>query len=400
MSRPRVSLLRCPASASEAEITARTEEAIAHVGGLRERLAGMRRLVLKPNIGIDRVRLTQGRQTELTEPAVTEGTIRAIRAVSDAEILIGDAPTDDTAQELYEKLGYFALCRRYPNVRMVDFGRGPFVEVEVPGRPLQFRKYWLNEELASCDGCVTVAKMKAHQSLGCTLSIKNLFGLTPWRVYGQPRVYLHDRLIRLPRVQVDLALYFQPSLCVVDGIMTSNHGEWHGEPIETGVLLAGDNCVSTDSVGMQVMGFRPLGDYPDHPHWYRRNSIRLAHDAGLGVADPDGIEVLGEDPAFVGQTFEVKPYGEGNAARRSELAAGRRCVAHYLENQERYLEQYPNRYLTFRGGELLWDAPDVKSVQALEKERTTDWRDAPQFTVRVLPQAQEVERFDVYAEDL
>src|SRR5947209_17075543 len=101
-----VGLLRCPAAASDAEIMARTEESIALAGGLRERFAGKRKILLKPNIGIDRVRLTQGRQTELTEPAVVEGTLRALREVTDAEIVIGDAPTDDSAAPLYEKLGY------------------------------------------------------------------------------------------------------------------------------------------------------------------------------------------------------------------------------------------------------------------------------------------------------
>jgi len=397
MSMPKVALLRCPAATSEEAITARTQQAVAVVGGLRERFAGRRKILIKPNIGIDRVRLTQGRQTELTEPAVVEGVIRALREVTEAEIIIGDAPTDDTADALYDKLGYTQMAARYPGVRMVDFGRGPFVEVEVPGEPLQFSRYWLHHELAEADACVSVAKMKAHRSLGCTLCIKNLFGLTPWRIYGQPRVYLHDRLIRLPRVQVDLTRYFAPSLCVVDGIMTANHGEWHGTPVETGVLLAGDNAVSTDSVGMQVMGFNPLGDYPDHPHWYRRNSILLAHQAGLGIADPAGIEVLGEDPAAVRQPFEVQPYGEGNTAREQELRAGLRCVEEYQEHRERYVEQYPGRYLTFRDGELLWDAPDMLTTQRLEKERAGDWKEAPQFTIRALPLAQEIERLQSYA---
>lgn len=397
MTKPRVALLRCAARSSEAEITARTEEAVGMVGGLRERFAGKRKIVIKPNIGIDRVRLTEGRQTELTEPAVVEGVIRALREVTDAEIIIGDAPTDDSASVLYEKMGYFAMAARYPNVRMVDFGAGPFVEVEVPGEALQFRRYWLHHELAEADACVSAAKMKAHVSLGCTLCIKNLFGLTPWRIYGQPRVYLHDRLIRLPRVQVDLTAFFKPSLCVVDGIMTANHGEWHGSPIETGVLLAGDNAVSTDSVGMQVMGFNPLGDYPDHPHWYRRNSILLAHQAGLGMAEPSGIEVLGEEPAAVHQAFEVKPYGEGNTAREQELAAGIRCVEEYEEHRDRYVDQYLGRFLTFRNGELLWDTDDMLATQALEKERITDWKEAPQFTIRVVPAAEEIERLETYA---
>jgi uncharacterized protein (DUF362 family) len=366
------------------------------VGDLRERFAGKRKILLKPNIGIDRVRLTNGRQTELTEPAVTEGVIRALREVTDAEILVGDAPTDDSAAALYEKLGYPAMAARYPGVRMVDFGRGPFVQVEVPGEPLQFARYWLHHELAEVDACVSVAKMKAHRSLGCTLCIKNLFGLTPWRIYGQPRVYLHDRLIRLPRVLVDLAMLFRPALCVVDGIMTANHGEWHGTPVETGVLLAGDNVVATDSVGMQVMGFDPLGDYPAHPHWYRRNSIRLAHEAGLGSADPSQIEVVGEDPAGVHQTFAVEPYGEGNAAREQELAAGRRCVEEYLEQRDRYVQEFAGCYLTFRDGRLLWDTPDMLAAQRLERERISDWKEAPQFTIRAVAPEYEGERLEAY----
>src|SRR5579862_2292091 len=132
MTKPRVALLKCGARASEAEITDRTYDAVAQVGGLRERFAGKRKIVLKPNIGIDRIRVTNGRQTELTEPAVVDGILRSLREVTDAEIIIGDAPTDDCADSLYTRLGYYEMAARYPNVRMVDFGKGPFVEVEVP----------------------------------------------------------------------------------------------------------------------------------------------------------------------------------------------------------------------------------------------------------------------------
>jgi uncharacterized protein (DUF362 family) len=124
MNKPRVALLRCPSTTTEAAIVDRTCEAVALVGGLRERFAGKRKILIKPNIGIDRVRLTNGRQTELTEPAVVEGVIRSLREVSDAEIVIGDAPTDDSAEALYARLGYTAMAERYPSVRMVDFGQG------------------------------------------------------------------------------------------------------------------------------------------------------------------------------------------------------------------------------------------------------------------------------------
>ena len=62
-----------------------------------------------------------------------------------------------------------------------------------------------------------------------------------------------------------------------------------------------------------------------------------------------------------------------------------------------YVEQYPGRYLTFRGGELLWDAADMAETQRLEKERIHDWKEAPQLTIRAVPAAQEPERLEVYA---
>jgi len=388
---------RCPASASEEEIIRATRETIAAAADLRPLFEEKRRIVIKPNIGIDRVRLTGGRQTELTEPAVVEGVIAAIREVTQAEVLVGDAPTDDTAPELYAKLGYPEIASRYPNVRLVDFGRPPFVTVAVPGEPLQFSHYRLNRELAEADSVVSVAKMKAHVSLGCTLSIKNLFGLTPCRIYGYPRHYLHDRLIRLPRVLVDLAQLFNPTLCVVDGIMTANHGEWRGTPVETGVILAGTNPVAVDSTGMQVMGFNPLGDYPDHPHWYRRNSILLAHQAGLGSADPREITVVGVQPDEVRRPFEVKPYGEGAEHRRAELAAGVRCVEEYQARRDHYVDRFAGRYLSFRDGGLLWDAPDVATLQEWEKERCSDWRTQPHLNIKAVPAKEEWENLSVYA---
>lgn len=396
MTQSRVSIVRCPAAASEEQIIERTREAIAAVGGLAERLRGKKKILVKPNIGVDRVVLTKGRQTELTEPAVVEGVIQSIREVSDAEILVGECPHAAPGVDLYDKLGYRQRLAPYEGVRLVDFGEPPYTEVPVPGAALQFTHYWLNAQLAEVDAAVSVAKMKAHLSMGCTLTIKNLFGLAPTNVYGQPRRYLHDRLIRLPRVLVDLASIFNPVLNVIDGIVTANHSEWRGEAIETGVILAGDNCVSTDAAGMLVMGFDPLGDYPNHPHWYRHNSIKLAHDAGLGVADPSGITLLGVDPEEVRQPFEVKPYGEGTQHRQSELLDGARCVEAYLEGRDRFVEEYQDRYLAFRDGKLLWDAESIHESTRIEQERGKDWRDAPLFTVEATPPAEERELFDAY----
>jgi uncharacterized protein (DUF362 family) len=392
-----VHIERCPAAATEAEVMARTEAAIGRLGGLERLFAGKRKVLVKPNAGTDRIVLTRGRQTELTEPAVVEAVVRAVRAACDAEILVGDAPTRGEGHALYEQLGYPERMARIPGVRMVDFGEGPYVTVPVPGNSLQFAGYQLHRELAEVDACVSVAKMKAHRSMGCTLCIKNLFGLAPPAVYGRPRVYLHDRLVRLPRVLVDLAALFKPCLNVVDAIMTANHGEWRGTPVETGVLIAGDNVVSTDAVGMRVMGFDPLNDYPNHPHWYRRNAVKLAHEIGLGPADAGSYDLTGVSPEAVAQPFEVQSYGAGAAAREAELREGAACVAHYRERREEYVADHEGELLAFRAETLLWAAPDIHTHMAREKEGGGDYRTAPLFVIRAVPEAQEIERLESYA---
>ncbi|MDQ3813733.1 MAG: DUF362 domain-containing protein [Armatimonadota bacterium] len=391
-----MSLQRCAPEASDAEVVRQTEEAIAQLGDYGQGFKDARTIAMKINAGIHRVVLNHGKQTELTDPAVVEGTIRALRAVTDAEILVGDASTDGGATELYEKLGLPKRLSRYPNVRLVDFNSSELVEVEVSHADPMFRRYMLPREVAEADAVVSVAKMKAHASMGCTLCIKNLFGWMPTSVYGAPRMYLHDRLIRLPRVLSDLAQLLRPSLNVIDGIVALDKREWGGEVLCPGVIVAGTNIVATDSVAARVMDFDPNGDYPDHPFLYRRNALKLAAEARLGPNRAAEIEVLGPTPEDVVTRFTVDPY-RGDTHRDEQLQRGAECVASYQEQQSEFAAQFGGRYLALFDGEVLWDGPDMKTMQRLEKESGRDWKSAPQFVVRCVPPQEEIERFDWYA---
>ncbi len=394
--RARVNLTACPAGTPDAEVVAATEQAILGLPDFGKGLEGRRKIAMKVNAGVARFTLTRGHQTELTDPAVVEGVVRALRRVTDAEILVGDDPTQDPAEEVYGSLGLPERLAPYPGVRLVDFGRPPFVEVPVPGEPLMFSRYWLHAELASADAFASVAKMKAHRALGCTLCIKNLFGWIPSEVYGRPRNYLHDGLIRLPRVIADLASLFRPALNVVDGVVAASHGEWHGMPVEPGVILAGTNAVATDSVGARVMGFDPRADFPTWPFLYRTNAIRLAAAAGLGPSDPDSIEVLGVPVETVRQEFTVASYGGSTEEREEELRRGALCVRRYRERRDWFLDRFPGRLVALKDGQVLWDAADMPEHQRMARQ-IRDYRERPQFVVRVVPEHAETENLDAYA---
>jgi uncharacterized protein (DUF362 family) len=388
----------CPPSADDETIVIRTEETIARLSHWEKPFRAARSIAVKINAGVDRVIYTQGRQTELTEPAVIEGTIRALRAVTDSPIIVGDAATDGNSWEVYEKLGLPQRLSRYANVRLFDFNSSVLVEAKMRHANPMFKRYWLPREIVEADAIVSVAKMKAHSALGCTLSIKNLFGWMPTSVYGAPRMYLHDRLIRLPRVLSDLAQHLRPALNVVDGIVAASKTEWGGDALTPGVLLAGTNSVATDSIGACVMGFDPTSDYPDYPFFYRRNVIKLAAEAGLGPNRREQIEVLGTEPESVVTPFEVQRYS-GNTQRPEQLRRGAACVESYVSQQAELATQYAGRYLALDDSQVLWDAPDFRALKRLLQQSGRTWHNAPQLLVHCLPPQDEVENFPLYTHE-
>jgi uncharacterized protein (DUF362 family) len=396
--RHRVSVVKCASTALDEEVVRRTMDAIEMIGDYGAGLRGARKLAIKINAGINRVVLTDGKQTELTEPAVVEGAIRSIRKVTDAEIVIGDAPTDGSSADLYSALGYTERLSKYPGVRLIDFAEDTMVKVPMAHSGGMFSSYMLPKQLAEADAFVSLAKMKAHVSVGCTLSIKNLFGWLPTSIYGAPRHYLHDRLIRLPRVLADLARHFKPCLNVIDGIVATNSSEWHGTPMRPGVIIAGTNSVATDSVGARVMGFDPGGDYPDHPYFYRRNVIKLAAELGVGPNRAEEIEVVGSGIDGHCEPFHVNRY-EGDTNRSEQLRHGSACVENYIAQQENLADRYYGRYLALFDGGVLWDGADMNTMQRLERESGRDWQNVPQFVVRCVPLADETERMRWYRVD-
>jgi uncharacterized protein (DUF362 family) len=396
--REQVSLVRCASTLSDEAVVTQTLAAIQQLDDYGKGLRKARTIAVKINAGVHRLTLTDGKQTELTEPALVEGAIRAIREVTHAPILIGDATTDGDSTGLYAQLGYPERLARYPRVRLVDFSRSELVEVSMRHPQPMFRTYWLPRELAEADAFVSLSKMKAHTSLGYTLCIKNLFGWMPMAVYGAPRSYLHDRLIRLPRVLADMAQWMRPCLNVVDGIVAANKSEWGGSALRPGMILAGTNCVATDSVGARVMGFDPDEDYPNHPHFYRRNAIKLAAQQGLGPHKMADIDILGPAPEGWCEPFRVERY-QGDTRRDDQLERGAACVAGYRQQQQKLAKTHRGQYLALFDGQVVQQAADMQGILTWEKSSGRDWQSAPQFVVRCLPVEEEVEQMDWYAKE-
>jgi uncharacterized protein (DUF362 family) len=184
---------------------------------------------------------------------------------------------------------------------------------------LIYENFKFNAVLDNVDAFISVPKMKCHSTMGVTLSMKNLIGLGPSKVYhgAKPddpgKFAFHtgpddqeDPKKRLPRVIVDLNRARPIHLALVDGITTTDGGEgpWCDTHFQTPhVLIAGKNPLATDAVAAAVMGFDPTAEYPNVPFVNADNYMNIARSVGLGTNRLEEIEVKGVSIDAVRQKF-------------------------------------------------------------------------------------------------
>jgi hypothetical protein len=135
--------------------------------------------------------------------------------------------------------------------------------------------------------------VKTHGHAITTGSIKNSFGGLLKEVRHYAHKYMHEVLVDLMTMQREL----HPGIfTVMDGTVCGNGaGPRTMVPVIGNVLLAGADSVAIDAIAARIMGFDPMAI----PY------LRMCHERGLGVADPPGIELAGDDIADLNLHFEV-----------------------------------------------------------------------------------------------
>ncbi len=125
--------------------------------------------------------------------------------------------------------------------------------------------------------------IKTHGHAVTTGSIKNSFGGLLKEVRHYAHKYMHEVLVDLLLMQREL----HPGIfTAMDGTVCGNGaGPRTMLPVVGNVILAGADSVAIDAVAARIMGFDPMG-IP---------FLRMCHERGLGVAEPSGIELVGDD---------------------------------------------------------------------------------------------------------
>lgn len=164
--------------------------------------------------------------------------------------------------------------------------------------------------------------VKTHVFTTITGAMKNAFGGLLHRNRHWTHAVIHDTLVDLLTIQQDI----HPGIfAVMDGTFAGDGPgpramRWH----EKNILLASADQVAIDAVSAKLQGFDPLS----------LRFIRKSHEMGLGVGDPNQIEIVG---------YNIENEAPWDFKREDTLASrGQHMIYHGpLKPFEKFLLQSP-----------------------------------------------------------
>lgn len=234
-----------------------------------------RRVVIKPNFVSSTIALASSHVEQM------RGILEHFAGYYSGKFIIAEASAENTL-EAFENFGYHALVKEY-GVRLVDLNVGPFEKLIIRDRagkelPVGVASLLLDRE----NFVVSAARLKTHDTVVVALSIKNL---VMGGIRRADKKLMHQGFRQINLNIADLAMRLWPSLSVIDGIKgMEGEGPIRGSPVDSGIVISSIDPLAADRVACEAMGvdFSKVG------------YLRYCAERGLGEADLQGIEVVGE----------------------------------------------------------------------------------------------------------
>jgi uncharacterized protein (DUF362 family) len=219
--------------------------AVEAVGGMGAFVKRGERVVIKPNIGWNRL----PEQAANTNPEVVAEVVRLVVAAGASRVWVTDVSVN-TAEQCFARSG-IEKAAGAAGATVVKPDSTAFREVDVSGKLLHVGDVLY--PFVDADRVINVPLVKQHGLSGATMAMKNWYG-----VLGGQRVKLHQN-IHLSIV--DLALMMKPTLTVLDAtrILLAN-GPTGGSLAD--VKQLDTIAVSTDEVALDAFGAGLLGLAP------------------------------------------------------------------------------------------------------------------------------------------
>ena len=278
-----VSIVKGSNKPSEKEIDASTRKAIGLIGGLSDIISSGNIVLIKPNV----VRAMHPDTGVTTDPRVCKSIANMVREIGAKPIIVESSSIGTDTEESFKVAGYRNL--RDEGFEVIDLKKEETIKVPIPkGRSL--KEVPLPKIIIDADVVISVPSMKTHSQAKVTLSLKNMKGILS-------DIFKRKFHLTFGIFQgvADLCTVIRPALSVVDGLVAQEGlGPIDGNRIDMNLIIAGKDPVSVDTITSMIMGFEP-GE---------NEMVNTAVKSGIGIADLNQIEVVGEPISDVKHKFK------------------------------------------------------------------------------------------------
>jgi len=233
-----------------------------------------RQIVIKPNFVSPSVQLAASHVDQI------RGILDFFRSFYRGRVIIAEAACGDT-QDAFKNFGYYALLDEY-DVELLDLNRGLYREV--PVKDSEGRSFTVKISCFLLDKnnyLVSAAKLKTHDTVVVTLSIKNM---AMGGVILSDKAKIHQGFRQTNLNIASLAQLLWPGLSVIDGLVgMEGNGPIRGDPIDVGIAIASTDPLAADRLACEIMGIDFL----------RVGYLSYCAERKLGESDIDKITVVG-----------------------------------------------------------------------------------------------------------
>ncbi len=255
------------------------------VDDIKEHLSS-KQPVIKPNFVSPTIQLASSHVDQM------RGILDFLTSIYHDTIIIAEASCYDT-KEAYTNFGYPDLIREY-DVRLVDLNDGPFETVSISGSGDKAHKFRIAGLLLDAGTYViSAAKMKTHDTVVVSLSVKNL---AIGSVFTGDKKSVHQGIKETNRYIAGIAEHIWPDLSVIDGFEgMEGNGPTRGDPVSLGVAISSADALAADRVACEIMGV----------DFHRVGYLHYCAEQGLGEGDLNRIEVLGDPVSDCVRPFKL-----------------------------------------------------------------------------------------------
>ena len=282
MGKAKVSIVRTNPKPEYPEILESVRNALDLIGGIDDIIKPGNLVLINPSWVAPPVERDAGC---ITIPEVSRAIADIVKELGARPVIAESSAVGVDTEKVIQTSGYREL--REMGYEVVNLKKTPHAELLVEnGKVFETLPCW--ELVGQADAVISVPKLKTHDQTEMTCAIKKLKGL----LTDQGKKGMHQE--GLFEGVVDLMVAVKSKLAVVDAVVCQEGiGPIFGKPVEMNLIVAGKDLVAVDSTCARLIGYDPS------------ETLLTVNAAarGLGVMDPDQIEIVGEPLDAVKRRF-------------------------------------------------------------------------------------------------